>query len=608
MTYRTSSSNLLKALEFYNQHLIEQGDLKTFALLQSSILRFTVPGWGGPAPKGKRSSTEEVKAGLDFLAQLPLEKLNTAIETQNKVFDDLNMDKKARRQPRHYLLSFVTWVKNSGLLIQEKLVEPPKEVEVIKEYGLKHKRKPRVHAKTTKRVGHYKKFSLGSVEGDFINKPLEMEFKELKKFQSTVLERASLCTIEKLEKDILRLLGWFYRYQSNNLNLEDLTFSSFMPVTELYPKISNYKEIQEYWIAQAKAKSKAEEIATTFLSTLENFFEWRKEILGEDLAIRTKLGTFDTVLVLAKFLYHEQSNRSEYNNYEDIPLVKYLQRARTKMHKKYKQFGPKISRRDYMIPWSKVLEIREILRKEAETKDVKFFDMDALKYRYLPRPNSAIAKDMQLFLLLAFFTIIPPDRQRTFRELQIGKTLKQGIFVGERFIPKEKMDDPNTACWYIHLGMNDYKTSKTYGEWIGELPNESFGDKTFYNYLDEWLYHGYQDVSGCWHGWRDSLKPHNREYFFVATNGKTFTDRSITQRIRGVFMRLAEVPVNPHLLRAIFRTHLKNSGASLAELESSAYWMKHDMKTADDNYTFQDREAKLRPATLMMERLNKPSS
>ncbi|MBO3464055.1 hypothetical protein G7B40_022950 [Aetokthonos hydrillicola Thurmond2011] len=69
--------------------------------------------------------------------------------------------------------------------------------------------------------------------------------------------------------------------------------------------------------------------------------------------------------------------------------------------------------------------------------------------------------------------------------------------------------------------------------------------------------------------------------------------------------KFIKVAINPHALRHIFHTHLKDIGATPLQLESSAYWMKHDERTAAKDYTHLDQIKKLRPAAEMMAKLNK---
>ena len=618
MEFRTLPiQNIKEALEAYLKDL-KLLDPKIIPPTQTAVLRFTVPGWGGPIPKGKKSTAQDVKAGLDFLSQLPLEVLNTATEAQEKTFNKLELDKKARRQPRHYLLGFIRWSKDKGVISNETHSETQEDLEAIYLQNKRRNPKRRENLKTTSRLGHYDKFALGVIEGDFINESLEDEFKKFDRFQAKVLDRTSKMTRERARRDCLLLLGWLYRFHNINqdINLSNISLSSLIPVIVLYPQMNDSK-IEDYWISQAQARQRGKELGKNVVNLIRQYFDWRAETLGYELSYQAQAGYLDIIIALAKFLYHNQTDLSEANNYEDIPIVRHLQKFRTSIYKKHKKTRLKNSHRDRMISWEEIIEIREKVRNQADLTATDFYDERRKQIRKIKRDNQAIARDMQRFLLLAFLTVTPPDRQRTFRELRLGHTLKYGIFSNERFIPQAEMQNPDKARWYIHLNMDEYKTSKTYGEWIGELPDEVFdGNKTFYNYLDRWLYHGYQDINGNWHGWRDALNPRpvkleengkeiTNDFLFVDNVGKPFSTHSITSRITNIFKRLAGVAVNPHLFRAIFRTHLKNTGASIAEQESAAYWMKHDIRTAETDYTFQERDVKLRPAIELMNRLNR---
>jgi hypothetical protein len=66
------------------------------------------------------------------------------------------------------------------------------------------------------------------------------------------------------------------------------------------------------------------------------------------------------------------------------------------------------------------------------------------------RSHSAIATSIQRYLIFAFFSAIP-ERPRTVRELELGRTLV-------------KRDE----VWYLELGPEDFKTGETYSKLEGK--------------------------------------------------------------------------------------------------------------------------------------------
>jgi len=542
---------------------------------------------------------QETIAGLEFLKQVPLIKLSKALDIQEQVFDELRIDKKRRRQPRCYLKHFVDWAN------QQNLIKEETKANQLDFYQLKRPNGQRknYHIKMTQRIGKPLAFALGVVEGDFINKVLQTELNEFEYFQIKELNRGSAATLMKCKKECSWFLGWLHRYK--NIPLNELRLASLIPVIELQEKAENFSNSQDYLIACLKTQQKADEVAKEVVNLIKEHYEWRVDPEGMGLGDRTKISILDTVIAIAKFQYRKQTDKAKARNYEDIPVVKYLKVYQAELRDKLDPHQSAVPYQDKVISWKEVIEALERARKEADLKDCTFYSKVEEKYGRERRTIGAIANSLQRFLMLAFFTLIPPDRQRTFRELRLGRTLKHGIFQGEKFIPKDQMADPCQARWYIHQQHGEYKTSKTYGEWTGELPDTVFikDGKSFYQYLERWFYKGYQDEQGIWYGLRDVLKP-NDDYCFTDLLGRPFNGTLFGKRIRNIFIKFTGVPVTAHMLRHIFRTHLEDIGASRTEIESAAYWMKHSSTTAL-KYTHQSMFKKLGPASKLTSSINK---
>jgi hypothetical protein len=165
------------------------------------------------------------------------------------------------------------------------------------------------------------------------------------------------------------------------------------------------------------------------------------------------------------------------------------------------------------------------------------------------------AKSLQRFVLLGLFALVPPSRQRVIRELELGRTLKYGIFEHGRFIPFEKMANPSEAKYYVHLQPEDYKTGDSYGEWLGEFPNTEFPDGSkFYDYLNRWLFQCYQDANSEWHGMRELIAAPGVKTVFVRDTGTPYTVPAVmTGKIRSFSCAGLE-----------FRSHLTTCATSTA--------------------------------------------
>jgi hypothetical protein len=237
-------------------------------------------------------------------------------------------------------------------------------------------------------------------------------------------------------------------------------------------------------------------------------------------------------------------------------------------------------------------------------------DLKTLKYGKYKRKRSlpTQAKSLQNFVMLGFFALVPPSRQRVIRELELGRTLKYGIFEHGRFTPFEKMANPSEAKYYIHLQPEDYKTGDSYGEWLGEFPNVEFPDGSkFYDYLNRWFFQGYQDANGEWHGMRELIAAQEEKTIFVKEKlGKAHDANSMKEYIKNIFTRWTGVPITPHDLRHIYRSYIDypTTCATTEERESAAFWMRHSKQMAEDGYSHLECEQKLWAGAQMIDRLN----
>lgn len=545
---------------------------------------------------------------------------------QESVFTKLNADSNSRRQARCNLKKFVDWAIAQGHL------KPPTD-DTPQFYRLRAKggeakdywKQKRLDNRTNKQDNTA--YALGKVDGDFINDAIAKDFKDLDQFQLKVLDRKSRVTREVTKEFLIRILGWMHREEG--IPLESLRLTGdpdakpLIPVVVIEPAIADFDRMDEYWMAKAKAAELVDQLAKATVDRIQNYMDWRTA-RHQGVSIKTEQAFLDAMTCLAKFAYRDQTNTAKARDFADIPLVERLRIARTNLRKKHPNPTRMIPLEEKLIPWSEVIRVREDLRKEADMEHTVYIHSKTGRPIKRPRALSGIARSMQRFLILAFFTVVPPDRQRTFRELRIGETFKHGLFKGKRFIPADKLP-PKQARFYIHLKNGDYKTSKAYGEFIGELPNEVFPDgKTFYQYLDRWLYQGFQKDDGTWAGLREGMivchprhkerlaspnarkriDPCSHNFFFLSTTGNRIDDESFLEIFTGFFKKFAGVPVTPHTLRHIFRTHLEDLEATRGQLKSAAFWMKHDMKTAEDYYNHQADERKLRPAADLMPSLN----
>jgi hypothetical protein len=121
-----------------------------------------------------------------------------------------------------------------------------------------------------------------------------------------------------------------------------------------------------------------------------------------------------------------------------------------------------------------------------------------------PAVRLRIARAYQRYLLLAFFSCVP-DRQRTFRELEIGRTF---LCVDGQYL--------------IQHGPEDYKTGKVYGERPPLMISKELTPA-----VDDFI-----------HNWREALNPTGPHLFVQSRTGKALTADSVYAMVRALLLCL----------------------------------------------------------------------
>jgi hypothetical protein len=572
---------------------------KDISSYQSALFRYTLPGLGGHKPTRRRLSSKEIAVALKMLASIPISPdiSDRLKEAQKQTFDLLNTPKTRQRQLRYYLNHLIDWgIKNHFFLS----AELPEEKSQYTFYPDKI-----THIKTTNR-GKLNKFIFSFDVGDYAAEPLQPEQiqqhlqrinAELTSFKKHQIQQTREVSANKYERSLKLILGWFYREKS--VPLAEVSLSNLIPFMRLKFQMREFASEENPWlskiIAEAKALDNIKDEAKCLVNLMEEFFGW----LENSPSSATKQTYIEALIAYSKYLYRSETDKTMALNFEDIPIIN-----RLKVFQKEVENGKKNhsnSSHKY-LPWHEILGVLEKIRFEANLKTKK-------KGKYQgKRSLLAQAKSLQDFILLGFFVLVPPSRQRVVRELEMGQTLKYGIFEHGRFTPFEKMATPSEAKYYVHLQPEDYKTGDSYGEWLGEFPNTEFTDGSrFYDYLNRWLFQGYQEANGEWHGMRDLIaNPGVKTVFVRNSAGTSYFTKEMSRKIRNIFTRWTGVPITPHDLRHLYRTYIDDSatGATAEEKESAAYWMRHSSQMAKKTYSHLNNEQKLRAGAQLVERLN----
>ena len=269
-----------------------------------------------------------------------------------------------------------------------------------------------------------------------------------------------------------------------------------------------------------------------------------------------------SIMAAAKCLYHDVSAsepRDGDKAYADLGVVKEL-RAMSKEWRTAGRLAPRAAdEKAKWLEWDEYLELVAELKRECAGRDETG----------RARSPAAVAWSLQRYLVAAMLACVP-DRQRTLRELEVGRTL---VWEGGR--------------WVIRHGPDDYKTGRAYGERPPLVLAPSL-----YPELGAFLDH-----------WRAHLKP-SHGLVFSTTTGGPLTGQALHKMFQLAAHRLTGQKTNPHLVRDMVVTHLRGGDATERELEALALYMGHSVEMQRQTYDRRTKADKVEPAVGLLERLN----
>jgi hypothetical protein len=270
-------------------------------------------------------------------------------------------------------------------------------------------------------------------------------------------------------------------------------------------------------------------------------------------------------------------------SYSDLPIVRELRKLHRDANRR-QVLSPRSSEEDRKwLEWKDYLQVVRLLKEDVE-EEIKAYnhksqENDNKKRNINSKSNIAaqrrIAIKFQSYLVLSFFSCVP-DRQRTFRELEIDKSF---------------IRDAKTNCWTIKHGPDDYKTGKTYGD---RPPLVLTQDLT--GAIDDFLQR-----------WRPCLKPTGQHFFVQPRTGNSFTQDTLYSIVARSCFKHTGKKTNPHLLRDMIVTHVRDSNASEKELEALALYMGHSISMQRNSYDRRTVEQKVAPAVQLLRNVNRVS-
>jgi hypothetical protein len=305
---------------------------------------------------------------------------------------------------------------------------------------------------------------------------------------------------------------------------------------------------------------------------------------SRDISVSYEANLLRGIIKLLKFRFSKESQSdplSGRNTYDDIPLIVEVRKLHRDANKRQKLSPRSSDEKKKWISWPEYLHVIEQTKKEVlvliddyqklKPSELKFRKGDEQSKRSIQQ--RLVAEAYTRYLVLGIFASIP-DRQRTIRELEIGRTL---------------VKDTETGVWMIKHGPDDYKTGRCYGE----RPTIHLAEDLT-PAIDDYI-----------NKWRPALKPSTDFLLVQSKTGKPMSSDSIFQRVVRCCFKYTGKRVNPHLLRDILVTHVRETNASEKELEALALYMGHSIQMQRTSYDRRTLTSKIAPAVSLMQSVNK---
>lgn len=378
--------------------------------------------------------------------------------------------------------------------------------------------------------------------------------KELDKFMVFMTRPSTLSQespIRKSTADVyLRhaklFLGWFVNKHKSRVVDAELSIFSIVP-------------------------SKEKDSADVFL----DFVMWLRQSRQISASYEANLLRGLTKLLKFRFAKESESDPSYgEHSFSDIPIIRELRKLHRDANRK-QRLSPRSSDEDRKwMSWEEYLQVIEAMKQDLEEAIRKFEQNPPTRKKgeLHTAAERTIAKKFQAYLVLAFFASVP-DRQRTFRELELGRSF---------------VKDKTSNLWTIRHGPDDYKTGKTYGD---RPPLVIAPDLV--PAIDDFV-----------ERWRPCLSPSTESFFVQSRTGKPLTQDSVYQIVARNCYTHTGKKTNPHLLRDMIVTHVRGSDASEKQLEALALYMGHSIQMQRDSYDRRTLTKKVEPAVELLQTVN----
>lgn len=565
-----SSVTLYDAWLCYEQSLrttmpLDKADA-TLLQAQTALVRYTLPAWGFPLPKGKRLSREERKQGLDFLKQVKLEQLQDALELQHALFEQLQVAGNSRRNYRWALNNFIDWCKeqpwSSFVAWSDTKRSTPR-------------RRERKGSATDVRLTTRKARKSYRLAPEQIPPTLQQELKAFHQFLIQPPSTARLdspvspATAQQHQQQLLRIFGWLHQVQA--VPLEDLGFHCLIEFVPIPSRLQHSETQPQGQVADEKT-----------IGLVQAYLEWLRGKQSKNSQLpsdgiqspHTELKVLDTFLAVAKFVYWQEKQPNLGDIEAEFPTVTLLRRLRRQTGEKVKSHRLVSDRSKQLLEWTEFLEFGEVLRLECTPRFLQSTQSQQEgKTLGSRRSRSAIALSYQRFLLFALFAYLALEQPTALRTLKVSSLVQTDAKL------KNLLSSSEEGClyreegrWWVKLPATRKGGTVRIGSPI--VPNIQYADgRCLYQYLEEWLLtYSYEDEKGMsWEvpGLRSCFNPQH-DYLFTMKNGQPYQSlTAFSQLLANPSYRITGKIVSPHSFRHLFASFHKAdaSKAKLGDLE-----------------------------------------
>lgn len=226
-------------------------------------------------------------------------------------------------------------------------------------------------------------------------------------------------------------MGWLHRYEG--VSLEDLCFEKLISVCQLKFRIKDYKDFEAFRFAEESGKQAAYDIADDDIERVHRYLAFT----GGKAASQQK--RVSVIIAMAKFLYRDILGTDEFPVPQNIPILRRLLILQSQLKDESDRQPATVKYHEKSVTWSQVVYVMEMQRRRAEQNTI-YIKSSVAKLGYIEkkRPDRAMAQQLQRLLSIAL-SVIFPSRSRTFYELEIGKTFKEGHLYSNGFMPADEL-------------------------------------------------------------------------------------------------------------------------------------------------------------------------